>query len=604
MMKKTFAFLALSAAAAALFAQTARMDIHYKKGDTQSRDYKIERVSDDLLRLRIPKSDIPSNAAFVEVSTDFATAKRGDAGYILFGRGEIVDFDAPEGKVNLGRFILPIIGMKTDGGFFWAQIRTLRHEASGWLEVRNGVFTPYVRYAVASSGFGAYDDIVIEYNILPKDAGYVEVGRAYRKQQLESGVVRPLKERIKEQPWLAYMAKSVPVRIQFHGSKKRQDKDFTPENEPPLIPVLDFKKSIEFADAFKKCGVGEVTFCSAGWQSGGYDGRFPDLFPIPEELGGEAALREFIAHVKKLGYRIHAHTNSTDCYTCSRMWNGGEVAAKNPDGTPQRGYFWGGGRAYNQCAKNAYDKFLSEQLKKVHELGFQAPHYIDVFSAVPPYMCADPKHPATRDEMGEVQIKIAKFCQREFGGFASEAGFDHIAGQLDYINYVSGKMSKWYNSKAGREPKGSFFEKLSHYVDGFVPLWEIAYHGIILSNPDRFTQNHTTGKAKTDDSGDLTFNVRDGVQDPFATLKLFEYGGRPIFYSSNFADVPRIKKAYDEFLPVRHLQLEFIEDHKMIAPDVSMTLFGNGEKIICNYGKTDYNYNGKTVKPMGYILTK
>ena len=38
MMKKAFAFLALSAAAVALFAQTARMDIRYKNGAAQSRD--------------------------------------------------------------------------------------------------------------------------------------------------------------------------------------------------------------------------------------------------------------------------------------------------------------------------------------------------------------------------------------------------------------------------------------------------------------------------------------------------------------------------------------------------------------------------------------
>ena len=595
---------AFALAACSAWAQVATLIEVPKSGATTERTYKLEKTSADSYRLFIPRSDISPSAKYVEIFADFAHAKRGDAGCIIFSRGEIVDFDAPDGRVNLGRFILPIVAMKTDKCNFWAQIKTLRNEASCWLEVRNGVFTPLVHYDIAGTGFGVYDDIVIEYNMLPKDAGYVEIGKAYRKRQLDAGVVRPLKERIKEQPWLEYMAKSIPVRIQFHGSKKRQDKDFTPETEPPIIPVLDFKKSIEFADAFKKCGIGEVTFCSAGWQSGGYDGRFPDIFPIPEELGGEAALREFIAHVKKLGYRIHAHTNSTDCYTCSRMWNGGEVAAKNVNGTPQRGYFWGGGRAYNQCAKNAYEKFLPDQLKKVRDLGFQAPHYIDVFSAVPPYMCADPKHPATRDEMGAVQIKIAKFCQKEFGGFASEAGFDHIAGQLDYINYVSGKMSKWYNSKAGREPKGTFFEKLSHYVDGFVPLWEIVYHGIILSNPDRFTQNHTTGKAKTDDSGDLTFNKRDGVQNPFATLKLFEYGGRPIFYSSNFDDVPRIKKAYDEFLPVRHLQLEFMEDHKYLTPDVTMTVFGNGEKIICNYGKTPYVYKGKTVVPMKYLLTK
>jgi hypothetical protein len=94
------------------------------------------------------------------------------------------------------------------------------------------------------------------------------------------------------------------------------------------------------------------------------------------------------------------------------------------------------------------------------------------------------------------------------------------------------------------------------------------------------------------------------VQDPYATLKLYEFGGRPIFYSSNFKDVPRIKKAYDEFLPFRHLQLEFIEDHRNLTNDVTLTLFGNGEAIICNYGKEPFEFQDKIIKPMGFELVR
>lgn len=585
-------------------AQFATVEFTSNKKTKQTRTFELKRVSKNTLRLVVPKSNMPIEIEKVDVLADFATAPVGSEGYYLMPRGELIDFNAPQGELIGGKISMPFVAMKTNQYVFWAHIRKMRHEAWSNARVDKKNFKAVISFRFNQTPAGAYDDIVIDFNFLPLDAGYVEIGKAYRNFLLERGIVKPIKERMKTAPHLEYMAKSIPVRIQFHGSKPRQDKDFTPDNEPAIVPVLDFKKSIEFVDSFKKHGVGEVTFCSAGWQSGGYDGRFPDLFPISDELGGEKALREFIAHTKKLGYMIHAHTNSTDCYTCSRRWNGGEIVAKKRDGSVQRGYYWGGGRAYNLCAKHAWENYLKEDLKKVKELGFQAPHYIDVFSALPPYYCADKNHSATPEEMAQVQRDISEYCKKLFGGFASEGGFDHICGQLDYINYISSRMNRWVLAKQGKEKENSFYGKMAKYVDRFVPLWEIVYHGIILSNPDRLTQNHTTGKAKTDDSGDLRFNERDGVQDPYATLKLYEFGGRPIFYSSNFKDVPRIKKAYDEFLPFRHLQLEFMEDHRNLTDDVTLTLFSNGEAIICNYGKEPFEFQDKIIKPMGFELVR
>lgn len=240
----------------------------------------------------------------------------------------------------------------------------------------------------------------------------------------------------------------------------------------------------------------------------------------------------------------------------------------------------------------------------MRNLGFEGPHYIDVFSATAPYMCADPKHPATRSDASQVQRDIADLCIKLFGGFASECGFDHMAGKLDYINYVSNKIQPWYTALSGGFPKNDNRAKLARFVDRYVPLWEIVYHGIILSTPDRFAQNHTLCNAKTADSGDLKFNARDGSRDFRKTLKLAEFGGRPIFYTCNFADIPKIKQAYDEFLPLRHLQLEFMEDHKYLSPEVTETTFGNGEKIVCNYGDKPYSYNGREVPPRSYILAK
>ena len=607
MLKKIAFFAAFAVVAAFAFSQSAEVTVKLPRNKEMVKTVKLEKTGDDCFSITIPKSEIPDNAVSVAVAPDFAFAQKGEEGYIVMSRGDLSYFNKDNGEFNGSRMCMPIAGMKTPRTAFWAHVRGMRYESEAAFSVKDGKYKFFVRCNVASTTFGAYEDFRVDFHMLKGDnADYVGMAKGYRKFLLDNGTVKTLKDRIPGHPHLAYIAKAVPVRIQYHGGKKRERKDFTPETETPVIPVLDFKKSVEFVDGFKKLGMDYVAFCSAGWQSGGYDGRFPDLFPIPEELGGEKALRDFIKHVKEIGYTVHAHTNTSDCYTCSRMWSP-DITALGKDGKFQSSGYWCGGKAYQICAKNAWEKFLPEQLKKVRELGFDAPHYIDVFSATPPYLCHNPKHPANRAQMGEVQKEIAEFCKKEFGGFASEGGYDHISGQLDYINYVGSRMRGWRDVKKGEKVAGKFYHRLAEWVDEYVPLWELVYHGIILSNPDRLTQNHTLGnvrKSSSLDSGDLRCLDRDGIQDAYATLKLMEFGGRPIFYTSRFEDIPLIKKAYDEFLPVRHLQLELMEKHKFLAPDVTLTVFGNGDEIVCNYGEKPFQYKGKTVGKMSYALIK
>ena len=364
----------------------------------------------------------------------------------------------------------------------------------------------------------------------------------------------------------------------------------TKENEPKVVPVMTFDQTVEFIKAIRDAGVDKVSVCSAGWQSGGYDGRFPQLFPIPEELGGEAALKRMTKAIWDMGFPIACHTNSTDCYQVADIWSD-DLVCKNPDGTMQKGGVWAGGRAHNLCTKRIWQLCLPQQLKKVKELGFDGSHYIDVFTATYPHFCADPNHPATRKEMGEVQLEIAKYCVELFGGFSSECGYDHLAAQLDYCNYVSATMRSLKNNP-------------NPMVERVVPFWEIVYHGTILSTPDRLVQNHTRGNPKNKNlsSADLRFMEGDGITDPYNSLKIVEFGGRPIFYTSHMRDVPYIKKAFDEFKPVRHLQFEQMRSHEKFAEGVFVTEYENGAKVVCNYNKNPFIYKGKTVAPMGYIL--
>lgn len=108
-------------------------------------------------------------------------------------------------------------------------------------------------------------------------------------------------------------------------------------------------------------------------------------------------------------------------------------------------------------------------------------------------------------------------------------------------------------------------------------------------------------------------------------MKLAEYGGRPLFYfHSTFvttkknwmgdediryetdqdlaAGVAAIKTGVDDYNTRSYLQTEFMEEHELLATDVSRTTYSDGSEIIANYSNDDLVYEGRNVKSLRYIL--
>jgi len=453
------------------------------------------------------------------------------------------------------------------------------------------VYKMYPRWHIADIGVAPYENISITYYTLSKDADYNEMAKAYRKHRFAKNKrIKPLKERFKTQPYLEKMAKSVPVRIGFaskkfdrktdsvnfyqRGTKPWVDEKYgiNAEREENPVRAWNFTNGIKTLQEMKAMGMDDIAVCVNGFQNGGYDGRCPTTFPICEEAGGEEALKQLIKAGQDIGYIMDGHSNYTDAFTCSPDWSPDNIS-KSPDGKLELNGAWSGGRAYNLCLINAYEKYIKKDLEKIAALGFRGAHYIDVFTAVYPYRCYDPKHFGTRKDVAKIQNKIARQCRKLFGGFASECGFDHIIDKVDYINYVTAPMRAKYVYKS---PSMEF-------IDKFVPFWELVYHDIVLHNTDKITQEVLT-------------------QDN--NLTLVEFGGRPIFYWVNQRNMAGIKKAYDQFVKLRHLMLEEMLSHKEVAKDVFVISYANGEKIVVNKTTSPYAYNGTEVPAKDFRLIK
>lgn len=65
--------------------------------------------------------------------------------------------------------------------------------------------------------------------------------------------------------------------------------------------AIDFEKTIRLMECFKRHDIDKAEFCLVGWNKSGHDGRFPQHFPVEEQLGGMEGMLRVMKTGKRLG---------------------------------------------------------------------------------------------------------------------------------------------------------------------------------------------------------------------------------------------------------------------------------------------------------------
>ncbi|MBI5819135.1 MAG: hypothetical protein HZA88_09105 [Verrucomicrobia bacterium] len=568
--------------------ETVTVCVQHNDGKTEQTLQKLEKVGDNIYRLKIPIKAISRDVSCIDVLYDDATARKGEDGYFVMGDGRLGTFRLDKGRIEERRNPMPLFGMKNSKGAFVGIVKGLKYEFSTIVEAKNGEYRIWPRFLIKEMAFVPYEDIVIDFHHFDGDkANYCSMARAYRDYQLARSEVVPLRERVKGNPQLAYTADAMFIRVK-HGIKVNKDKieHQTRENEPPVTVFHTFDDFMRIMKELKELGVEKAEMCSVGWNSGGFDGRFPQLFPVEEKFGGEAKMREAIALAHRLGYQIVCHVCNTDFYTVADRYNEGDIA-KRADGSLHKHGVLAGGRAYFPCFKCVYERHIDGDYKHMADMGLKGTHHIDVTSCIVPYPCHDPKHPCNRQQTADYMNAIGEKARKVFGGFGSEGPCDHVARTLDYALYVTA-YPKW----VGRD---------TPMMDRIVPLWQIVYHGIILSNPFYATIDYPFERA-TPKKNIQPYQALNDART--RRLKVAEFGGRPTFYFIDYKNLKPIKQAYDEYQPIKYLQYEFMDYHGSIGDNVFVTRYSDGSEVVTNYSDKDFSCKGRVIKPMDYQLFK
>ncbi len=521
-----------------------------------------------------------SDIEYIDLGYDLGCAKVGDDGYFVVPRGagsaddhicEYIECD--DAELVGSDFQMTMFGFVKNGAGFCAIVTGFTYDYKLVRSKKGEDYEIYVRFPIG--GKFPYEKLEVEYHFIDSDADYSAVARIYRQYMLDVVGCRLIRDRLT--PELDYAKDSLYVRIRM-GWKPVPSPvlEQTEENEPEMHVAITFDEVGELMAKLKAAGVEKAEFCLVGWNIGGHDGRWPQHLPVDSRLGGEEGLRRLIARSNELGYQITCHTNTTDAYSIADSYSD-YIARKTPDGEVAchgGNTTWGGGKPRWVCPAIGFET-AKRELPKVAELGFRGLHYIDVISTIATVACYDPAHPQTKRQCAENYKNCAKLSKELFGGFSSEGGYDHTAPYLDYGLYVS-----FFNPA---NPKPALFTRC-------VPIWQIAFHGIILSNP-------------------FTATVNAPIKDRATQLRVIERGGRPTIYIySKFktngswmgdddiicttpenvdVTVKYLSEMYKEFAPMARLQTELIDRHEE-SDGVARTYYADGTVATVNFNDGTY----------------
>ena len=507
-----------------------------------------------------------------------------DNGYIVMPRGDgnadysLLYFNrhSENFEKEITNCNMPVFGFKTDKKCYLGIVSGMSYDYTLKIVLKDGKYRIYPIFEI--NGEQPYEDLKVEYfELTGEDASYSGMARKYRQFRMEKGELKPFSEKLNEST--DYTVNSVMIRVRL-GWKPAPPEILhqTLENEPPMFVACNFERVGNILDELKAQGVEKAEICLVGWNIKGHDGRWPQAFPVCEELGGEEKLKKLIKKAQTMGYKIVCHTNHTDQYEIADCFDSDNTAVYKNGKPLINGTSWSGGEMYWLCHKVGYEQ-AKKMLPEVAKLGFKGSHYIDVLGVLPVRKCYHEKHPVNSGESAKYARKMCELARELFGGISSEGAYDFIAPHLDYGLYIS------------------FSEADGNLCDKSIPFWQLVYHGSVLSNPYTHTVNSTFKDEKT-------------------VLKMIEYGGRPSYYFySAFVDkndnwnngmgdvdtdavcgsdeqlkksVAKIKEGYDIYESLQEIHTAFMENHAEISENVFEITYSNGIKITVDYNKKEY----------------
>lgn len=396
---------------------------------------------------------------------------------------------------------------------------------------------------------------------------YVELAKVFRKWVIDNGRFVSLSDKIASNKnllsllggrifWinLAFPSENVSQNEDLYGSVDDSDGSNV-ENQVRLLFTYAGLK--EFIERIRKLGLKKGLIKIGGWINGGYDYSHPDVWPPEPGLGEISELKNILHSDDQLITGLH--DNNQDMYQHSSSFPDG--VNMNADGSMLTGGIWAGGQAYIINSRKSVE-YARRNWEKIKTLDPKA-MFIDIVTAMQLYQSFDPLNKTTKKQDLEEKINLLRFYKEQGVLLGSEEAADF---GIPYID--------WFENRHQRIAGQS------------IPLWPLVFHDAAFCT--RY------------------FGVSQNDEYPGYLLDML-WGYIPHF---------RINPGWDEealFKSLSHVDqwherigTSEMTNHRFLSDDFSVeeTTFSSGDRIVCNFGKNSFLFEGKEIRPHGYLLLK
>ena len=268
-----------------------------------------------------------------------------------------------------------------------------------------------------------------------EDADYNTFAKVYRRYVKEHGRLVTMKQKIENNPSLAYLP-GCPI---YHDGIAtfihEQSEAYNKENPEANTWVTPFSTIGKRLENIRKLGFEKTYLHLDGWGRRGYDRLHPDLFPPCEEAGGAEGMKDLSDLCRELGFRFGIHDQFRDYYFEAESFDLDNVAV-DFDGNYPVYNVWCGGPQTFMCPELC-PQYVRRNYKHFEELGIKIDGtYLDVFSVVDLDECFNEKHAVTRKDCVEFRRNCFDYLNAAGIITSSEEGVDAVLPSIALVHHA------------------------------------------------------------------------------------------------------------------------------------------------------------------------
>jgi hypothetical protein len=235
-----------------------------------------------------------------------------------------------------------------------------------------------------------------------------------------------------------------------------------------------------------------------------------------------------------------------------------------------------------------------------------------VYQANGVFECYSDEHPLTREQFCQAVIKNHQIMEDKYNQYiGGEWGAEYVNAHVAYVHGMMTLQRTWWGS--GIEKKGTIYytgdwrsnprptqmigtrvandKYLKYSINEYtrIPLYELVYHDAVVTSWRWEDGNHHTPEIwwKKD-----LFNILYGSA-PLWNLDRERWEEYKYTFIDSYKNVcPWLQQiAYDEMV-----------SHRFVTPDhkIQESVFSSGKKVVVNFGDSDVEIDGQTVKSKGF----